>query len=120
MLLDLDITSNPRATVLRVGGEVDVASAAELRDCLHQVIQARPGRLVVDLGQVGFIDSVGLGVLVAAHRRLRSLGEGSVMQVVCADGLTQRILRVTGLDRVFPVHATVAQALADLPSPEPA
>lgn len=121
MLLDLDVTVHRRGTVLRVGGEVDVVSVSELRDCLHQVIQAGSRQVVVDLRQVRFIDSVGLGVLLATHRRLHGLGEGALLQLVCADGLARQILHVTGLDRVLPLHDTVAQALAaELPSPEPA
>jgi len=127
MLLDLHVTTTGPYTVVEVGGEIDVASASELRDCLHQTIAAGGRQLVVDLRQVEFMDSVGLGVLLGARRRL--LGQGAAhghtdrpIQLVCADGLVVRILRATGLDRVFPLYPTVAAALggdaghADQPS----
>ena len=110
-LLDLHVTSSGRYTVVEVAGEIDAASAPELRKCLHQTIDAGSRQLVVDLRQVSFIDSMGLGVLLGAKRRLRGHGPDGGIQLVCADGLVLRVLRLTSLDGVFPVHATLADAL---------
>jgi len=110
-LLDLHVTSSGRYTVVEVAGEIDAASAPELRKCLHQTIDAGSRQLVVDLRQVSFIDSMGLGVLLGAKRRLRGHGPDGGIQLVCADGLVLRILRVSGLDGVFPLHATLTDAL---------
>jgi anti-sigma B factor antagonist len=111
-LLDLHVTASGDSTVVEVGGEIDVASAPELRDCLYQTIDIGSGRLVVDLRQVSFIDSIGLGVLVGAKRRLRGQGPGDgSIQLVCAEGLVLRVLRRTGLDGTFTLHATLADAL---------
>jgi anti-sigma B factor antagonist len=109
-LLDLHVTVSAGYTVVEVAGEIDVASAPELRDCLHQTIDAGSRHLVVDLRQVEFMDSVGLGVLVGVQRRLRGYDDGSI-QLVCADGLVVRVLRLTSLDLLLPVHATLADAL---------
>jgi anti-sigma B factor antagonist len=134
-LLDLHVTASGSYTVVEVGGEIDMASAPELRECLYQTIDAGSRRLVVDLRRVGFIDSVGLGVLVGAKRRLREHGhDDSSVLLVGADGLVLRAFRLSGLDRVFPLHATLADALGsdagqagersgqgeDQPEPEPA
>jgi anti-anti-sigma factor len=73
-LLDLQVTTSGGSTVVEVAGEIDVASAPELRHCLYQRIDGGARRLVVDLRQVDFIDSMGLGVLMGAKRRL--LAEG--------------------------------------------
>jgi anti-sigma B factor antagonist len=102
-LLDLHVTASGDSTVVEVGGEIDVASALELRDCLYQTIDIGSGRLVVDLREVSFIDSIGLGVLVGAKRRLRGQGPGDgSIQLVCAEGLVLRVLRLTGLDGTLP------------------
>jgi anti-sigma B factor antagonist len=89
-------------TVVSVSGEVDVATAPALRDCLGQVIERDSGVVVVDLLQVTFIDSTGLGVLIGAHKR-------------CADnGRDLRILKVfdiTGLTELFAIHPTLDLAL---------
>ena len=110
--LDLHLTTTAGATVVEVGGEVDLFSAAALRDCLHQMIDAGTRRLVVDLRRVSFIDSVGLGVLVGAKRRLLRGGHHDAgIQLVGASGIVLRALRLTGLDRAFPLHASLADAL---------
>jgi len=111
-LLDLHVTAAGGYTVVEVGGEIDLASAPQLRDCLHQTIDAGSRQLVVDLRQVSFIDSVGLGVLIGVRRRLLAhAGHDGSLQLVCAEGLVLRVLRLTSLDGVFPVHATLADAL---------
>jgi anti-sigma B factor antagonist len=113
-LLDLHVTASAGYTVVAVGGEIDMASAPELRQCLNQTIDAGRRRLLVDLRRVSFIDSVGLGVLVGAKRRLGEYHDGSV-QVVGAEGLVLHAFRLSGLDRVFPLHATLADALGSDP-----
>jgi anti-sigma B factor antagonist len=113
--LDLHVTTAAGYTVVEVVGEIDLASAPGLRTCLHQTIDAGGRRLVVDLRHVDFIDSMGIGVLVGAHRRLRGLDRGS-LQLVAADGLVLRVLRLTSLDRVIPLHATLADALGGQPT----
>jgi anti-sigma B factor antagonist len=110
MLLDLHVTTSGSSTVVEVAGEIDVASAPELRHCLQQTIDAGSQQPVVDLRHVEFIDSAGLGVLIGAQRRLRD-HDGS-LRLVCAEGLVLRVLHITGLDRVFPLHATLTDALA--------
>jgi anti-sigma B factor antagonist len=110
--LDLHVTASGGCIVVKVGGEIDMASAPELRECLHQMIDAGSRRLLVDLRQVSFIDSVGLGVLVGAKLRLREHGhDDGCIRLVGAHGLVLRALRLSGLDRVFPLHATLADAL---------
>jgi anti-sigma B factor antagonist len=110
--LDLQVTTTAGPTMVEVGGEVDLNSASALRECLNQTIDAGSRRLVVDLRQASFIDSVGLGVLVGARRRLLvHAGDDGFLQLVCADGLVLRVLRLTGLDGMFAVHATLTDAL---------
>jgi anti-anti-sigma factor len=74
--------------LVEVAGEIDFASAPELRDCLRQMIDGGGRHLVVDLRQVSLMDSVGLGVLVGARERVRGdpSGAGSI-HLVCADGM---------------------------------
>jgi anti-sigma B factor antagonist len=110
--LDLQVTTTAGYTVVEVGGEIDLHTAPELRDCLNQTIDAGSRRLVVDLRQVSFIDSIGLGALISVRRRLLThAGHDSSIQLVCAEGLVLRVLRLTGLDGTFALHVTLADAL---------
>lgn len=113
----LHVTTTRGATVVQATGELDLASAPHLRDCLRQLIDAGSRRLVVDLRGVTFLDSSGLGVLVGARRLLeRNEPDGDwSMRLVCAGGSVLRVLRVTGLHRAFSLHATLPEALGGHP-----
>jgi len=96
-------------SVVAVAGEIDVASTPQLRSALHELTGgADIRRLVVDLDTVGFIDSSGLGVLIGCARRLRPDGE---LLLVCTRPNIIRVFEVTGLDTLFPIHASVPDAL---------
>ena len=82
--------------VVTVAGEIDIATAARLRERLFELADGgRP--LVADLDQVRFIDSAGLAVLVGAANR--AAAHGGSLHVVCARPRVRQLLRLTGLDR---------------------
>ena len=89
-------------------GEVDVYTAPRLKEGLVEMIEGGCANVVVDLEAVSFIDSSGLGVLVSALRRARER-DGTV-HIVCTRENILKIFRITGLDKVFPVFADVAEA----------
>ena len=111
--MELSMTGSDAAgvTVLRVAGEVDVRSGPVLQARIAGLLDSGPHRLVVDLGDVNFLDSTGIAALIAGLNRARELG-GSLTLACPQERLVQR-LRLTGLDEVFVVYATVADALAD-------
>jgi anti-sigma B factor antagonist len=96
------------AYVVRLGGELDLYNAADVRAALADASAKSPDRIVVDLGEVEFIDSTALGVLIETRTKLRDRGA----LVLAAPGLeTQRALQISGLDKLFAVHHTVPEAL---------
>ncbi|MER6330732.1 anti-sigma factor antagonist [Streptomyces sp. NPDC014983] len=97
-------------TVLEFRGEIDIIAAAEILPLLDH-ITGRPGaRVVLDLRPVEFFDCSGLRLLYRA--RARVLAHGGRLHLVCTHPLTLRVLRVTGLSRLLPPHATPDAALA--------
>jgi anti-sigma B factor antagonist len=96
--------------VLRVTGEIDVYTAPLLRERALELMAKGTVHVIVDMGQVGFLDSTGLGVLVGSLKRLRTRG-GSLAVVISAENLL-RIFRITGLTKVFPPHASIPDAIA--------
>jgi anti-sigma B factor antagonist len=66
--------------------------------------------VVVDLGQVEFLDSTGLGVLVGTLKRLRTVG--GTFALVCSRDSVLKIFRITGLDLVFDLYDTVDAAVS--------
>ncbi|MCU1688445.1 MAG: anti-anti-sigma factor [Pseudonocardiales bacterium] len=97
--------------VLAIAGEVDVYTAPAFRDRLIEMVAVDPF-VVVDLTGLAFIDSTGLGVLVAG--RNLALEHGGAMAFVCTQDRVLKLLRITGLDSVFDVHAAVDGAIAGL------
>ena len=97
--------------IVAVAGQIDIATVTRLRERLFQL--AASGRpLVVDLDQVSFIDSAGLGGLVGAAKR--AAGYGGSLHVVCARPQIRQLFRLTGLDRQLPPARTLDQALKAL------
>ncbi|MGZ4403674.1 MAG: STAS domain-containing protein [Gaiellaceae bacterium] len=96
------------ARVVRLCGELDLYNAAEVRTALTEASAEAPERIVVDLGEVEFIDSTALGVLIETRMKLKNR-DGFLL---AAPGLeTRRALQISGLDKLFTVHNTVPEAL---------
>jgi anti-sigma B factor antagonist len=98
--------------VVAVSGEVDVYSAPELKDSLAQLLQSGAHSVVVDLTDVAFLDSTGLGALVEA--RAATSEAGGSLPIVCSHERILKLFTITGLDGVFSIHDTVGDALAAL------
>ena len=97
--------------VVTVAGEIDIATVTRLRERLFEL--AAGGRpLIADLDQVSFIDSAGLGALVAAATR--AAAHGGSLQVVCARPQVRQLFRLTGLDRRIPLARTLDGVLESL------
>jgi anti-sigma B factor antagonist len=87
--------------VIAVTGEIDVATAPQLREALHGVIAQGHSTVVLDLLGVTFLDSTALGVLVGGLKRCRELdGE---LHIVVHDARIRKIFEITGLNKVFPI-----------------
>jgi anti-sigma B factor antagonist len=97
-------------TIVRVGGEIDVYTAPKLREQLVELVNDGSFHLVVDMEGVDFLDSTGLGVLVGGLKRVRA-HDGS-LRLVCTQERILKIFRITGLTKVFPIHASVEEAVS--------
>lgn len=95
--------------VVRVAGEIDLATAPDLRDPLGE-IPSNAGPVIVDLSEVTFIDSTGLSVLVATWKRFNE-DDGGGFRLVVSRPAVRRVLDVTGLAQVFAVFPTLTEAL---------
>ena len=96
------------AVVVRLGGELDLYNADEVRSALKEAIDSGIARIVVDMSAVEFVDSTALGVLIEARSKL---GRDRLL-LAAPQPETRRTLQVSGLDRHLPVHDSVDGALA--------
>ena len=110
--------ASPAASVriLSVHGDADLHSAPELREALRGATDEGATTLVVDLSGTTVIDSTSLGVLLGAMKRLRER-DGQIRLVVPRPEV-RRVLEITMLDRIFSLHETLDEALAN-PSTRP-
>jgi anti-sigma B factor antagonist len=108
--LSLETRNEDGHTIIEVGGEIDVYTAPRLRDKITELVGEGHYNLVIDMEKVDFLDSTGLGVLVGGLKRARS--HDGTLRLVCDQEKILKVFRITGLTKVFPIHATLADALA--------
>jgi anti-anti-sigma factor len=105
----LGIEDSGSYCVIRLGGELDLYNADKLRVALERTINGSPERVVIDLGEVEFVDSTALAVLIEARSKL---GNRRAF-LLAGPGLeTKRALEISGLDRHFSLYDSVPEALA--------
>jgi anti-sigma B factor antagonist len=108
MHLQIDVTRTDGHTVVSPHGEIDFATGPQLKDAITELLVAGDVHLVIDLLDVDFIESTGLGALIGGRRRAHAL-KGSLV-LVCTEQQMLKIFRITGLDKVFTIHDTVDAA----------
>jgi anti-sigma B factor antagonist len=104
----LGVDAVGKGCVVRLGGELDLYNASQVREALNAACAGSPERVVVDLEEVEFIDSTALGVLIEARTKL----ENRRAFLLASPALqTRRALQISGLDRHFTVLESVSDAL---------
>ena len=104
------IQAGADCAVLRVAGEVDAYTAPQLRERVIRLLADGEVHIVVDMREVEFLDSTGLGALVGSLKRLR-VRQGSLM-VVTSGGRILRLFQITGLTRAFALYRSVLDAIS--------
>lgn len=114
VLFDVRVRQHGAWTVISVTGELDMASAPEVRSRVVSAVSGLSPSLVLDLTQVEFMDSIGLGVVVGAHKRVRS--QDGNLAVVCDSERLRKLFSLTDLDKVLRLERTLDDVLfADHP-----
>ena len=101
--MDLSITTkeNDGTSLVSVVGEVDVSNAGELREAVDAALARAPKKLEVDLAEVAYIDSTGIGVLVGASHRADEAG--CVFEVTNPQANVRRVFGLLGVERELKV-----------------
>jgi anti-sigma B factor antagonist len=95
--------------------EVDITNADGFRAGLLRASAHDPAVIVVDMTRTSFCDSAGVHAILGAYKRAEA--EGGEVRLAVSSPAVRRILAITAIDRLLPVYATVADALAPLQPP---
>jgi anti-sigma B factor antagonist len=98
--------------LISVSGELDLHSVGALQNALDEAINETGVLVVVDLGDVALVDSIALGALARASRRLRE--GGGALGVVASNAEVVRAFEITSLDRVIPIATETTELLKRL------
>lgn len=110
--MQIDVADNNGVTVVRPGGaRVDLQVAPEFRTALLQLIEGKHHRLVIDLSDVHFVDSSGLGALVSALKTLKLLKSDGDVRLANVQPPVVALLEIIRLHRVFSSYPSVEQAV---------
>lgn len=106
--LNIQVTNQGKASVVSLRGEVDLRSSPALRQALLQLLEQRVQQIVVDLTNVSYMDSSGVGTLVELKRKAeRSRGK---VTLVGPQPRVRSVFEITQLDKFFHIVPTLAEA----------
>ena len=97
------------ATVVAPTGRLDVAGAPTLKEAISEALKSGSPKVVLDMEGISFVDSTGLGSVIAALKQIRS-SQGD-LRLAAPNQQVRVVLELTTLDRVFPYYSTVEEAL---------
>lgn len=97
--------------VVELEGEVDLSTSPQFKETVYRLIDSGKRDIVVDLDGLDFMDSTGLGVLVAVLKRTSM--EGGRVRLVCSKRSILKVFQVTGLDKVFSIYDNLHRCLDD-------
>jgi anti-sigma B factor antagonist len=107
--MDIDVTGSAGITVVAPRGDLDMAAADQMKRTLTKLLDDGSRKLLVDLGQVGYVDSSGMGALVASLKHARTVG-GDLRLCALQDDV-RAIFEMTRLNRAVTIHGSRSEAL---------
>jgi anti-sigma B factor antagonist len=109
--IDLKSGNAGEALVFKLRGSLDLATSPTVRAALTDATEKGRKDLIVDLTQLEFLDSTGLGAMIGAHRRAAE--HGGSLRLIVNEGPIARLLNITGLIRVLAVYHSLEDAQND-------
>ncbi len=107
--MQLDFNDTQDLRVISVGeARIDAAVAIAFKDRMRELCESGPDRIILDMAQVDFIDSSGLGAVVAA---MKQVGGGKVLELAGLSPTVQKVFQLTRMDTVFTIHSSAADVL---------
>lgn len=107
--MELVAQERPGLLVVTVAAErIDAAAAIQFKDRMRELVQGAPPRVVLDMSRVAFLDSSGLGAVVAV---MKLMGPGRSLELAGLTPTVEKVFRLTRMDSVFSIHPAVPDGL---------
>lgn len=107
--MNLTIERDDLARVIKAHDKrIDAAVAIQFKDTMRSLMADAPGRILFDMGEVEFVDSSGLGALVAV---LKMAGRDQTFELASLTGNVSKVFRLTRMDKVFAIHTDTEAGL---------
>ncbi|NAP01127.1 anti-sigma factor antagonist [Halomonas sp. MG34] len=101
----MDVVDENNKSVVNLSGEIDAYTAPNLKESLLPLTQKEGNTVEVDLGNVNYMDSTGLGVFISALKSTKE--NGSEMKLVNIQDRVLRLFKITGLDEIMDLNSTI-------------
>ena len=108
--LEVEVSSTPYGAVVALAGELDIATVAQVREAFASETLTHADAVVVDLTEVGFMDSTGLSALLTFEGELSARRRR--LAIACPEGAARLVLDVAGVAERLPRHPPRAEAEA--------
>jgi len=95
--------------VIELIGEIDLSTSPVFKQRIYEIIESGKRDVIVDMNGLDFMDSTGLGVLVAALKKTRM--EGGSIRLICNRNNIMKVFTITGLDKVFAIYDNLSELL---------
>lgn len=107
--MNLVTEKHGQTTIIRVDEtRIDAAVAIKFKDRMREITENTQGQIVLDLAHVDFIDSSGLGAIVAV---MKQLSQGSSLDLAALSPNVDKVFRLTRMDTVFSIHSSAETAV---------
>jgi anti-sigma B factor antagonist len=106
--LNIHLKTEGGTLVFTLRGSMDLATAPTVRAALSEAAEKGGHDIIVDLTQLEFLDSTGLGVMIGAHRR--AVEQNGSLRLIVSEGPISRLLNISGLIAVFAVYHSIEDA----------
>ena len=109
--MDINIETSDLGGIklVTVHGDIDVYSSPKVKDALYEIIDKEAYRIVINLEDIRYIDSTGLGVLIGALKKVKG-SEGNIT-IVCSNPQIKKVFTITGLVKIFGIYPNNDEAV---------
>ncbi len=108
--MDLSTEQRDGVTIVSVNAaRIDAAVAIQFKDRMRAATEGCEGRVILDLGKVDFIDSSGLGAIVAS---MKQMTEGQKLELAALGPNVDKVFRLTRMDTIFTIHQSAGEGVA--------